>query len=87
MLIRALFYGLLIWLLVKFIKGLKPAPKPERPRARPTPGRAIQGGELVQDPHCGVYVPKESAVPGPGGTYFCSEACRDAHAAKGGGAA
>ncbi|NOY44533.1 MAG: hypothetical protein GXP50_03645 [Deltaproteobacteria bacterium] len=82
MLIRLLFYGVLIWLVVRLVKGLKPKPRVQ-PRPRPAPGRAIQGGELVQDPHCGVYVPKESAVPGPGGAYFCSEACRDAHA-KGG---
>ena len=47
-------------------------------------GPIVQGGELVQDPQCGVYVPKETAVKGRGGAYFCSEACREAHQGKGG---
>ena len=39
--------------------------------------------DLVQDPHCGVYVPKTQAVKGPSGTWFCSETCLKAHLGKG----
>ena len=38
------------------------------------------GGTLVQDPHCGTYLPKERALAvTAGGTthYFCSDRCRD----------
>ncbi len=83
MLIRLIFYGVLIWLLVRLIKGLKPKPRVRSSRPRPRPeGGTIQAGELVQDPQCGVYVPKESAVPGPDGQFFCSPACRDAYAKR-----
>ncbi len=74
--IRVLFYGLLFWLLYRLVKGLTPR-RPER--GRPASGTAVRGGDLVQDPQCGVYIPVEDAVKGPGGTLFCSEACRDAY--------
>lgn len=73
--VRLLFYAVLIWLLYKLVKGLK------TPRVGSGPSEAtrLKGGDLVQDPHCGVYIPKETAVRGPGGQYFCSPECRDAH--------
>ncbi|TLN06273.1 hypothetical protein FDZ71_11090, partial [bacterium] len=40
----------------------------EPPRARE---------ELVQDPECGVYVPKNSSISS-GGDYFCSPECLEA---------
>lgn len=42
-------------------------------------GKELEGEEMVQDPQCGVYVPKSRAV---GATrrgkrlYFCSEECK-----------
>ncbi len=79
MIVRALFYGLLLWLLYRLVKGLGPR-RPERRRT--APGTAVRGGDLVQDPQCGVYIPVEDAVKGPGGTRFCSEACRDAYRSR-----
>ena len=85
-LIRLFLLFLLIWAAVKFLKGLlapksSPGPRPTRPRgAAPRPA----GGELVQDPQCGVYVPKETALQGGSGSYYCSEACRRAHESRGG---
>ena len=34
--------------------------------------------ELIQDPHCRIYIPKKTAVKGRGagkGFYFCSQEC------------
>ncbi len=82
-LIRLLLYAALFWLLYRLFKGLLPGARPRaqgpRPGAGPTADR-LNGGELVQDPVCGVYVPKATALRGPRGEYFCSEACRDARA-------
>ena len=85
-LIRLLLLFLLLWAAFRFLKGLlapktSPEPRSGRPRgAGPRPA----GGELVQDPQCGVYVPKETALQGGSGAYFCSEACRRAHETRGG---
>jgi uncharacterized protein len=38
------------------------------------------GGALVQDPHCGTYIPQAKAVAlgrGADAKYFCSTSCRD----------
>jgi uncharacterized protein len=57
------------------------------PRPRPqSPPRDVErsGGTLVQDPHCGTYLPKTRALAIGAGSdtkYFCSPACRDAYAA------
>lgn len=80
MIIRFLIFLALFWLISRALK-LFSAPA-NRPEARPTwPPEAnrVVGGELVQDPRCGVYVPRETAVKGRDGACFCSEACRDAH--------
>ncbi len=81
--IRLLLYAALFWLLYRLFKGLLPGARPQArgpgPGPRPDAGR-LDGGELVQDPVCGVYVPKATALRGPGGEYFCSESCRDARA-------
>jgi hypothetical protein len=42
------------------------------------------GGELVRDPQCGTYVPKNKALAvgsGDATLYFCSAACHDAYTA------
>ncbi|MFU8856674.1 MAG: TRASH domain protein [Deferrisomatales bacterium] len=76
---RLLLYGALLWLLYRFVRGLLPgAPRGGGGEGGAPAGGRLQGGELVQDPVCGVYIPKETALRGPGGEYFCSQACRDA---------
>lgn len=82
-LIRLLIYAALFWLLYRLVKSLKGGgPRVRGPHGpQNPPGGRLEGGELVQDPQCGVYIPKEGAVKGPGGHYFCSAACRDAYAA------
>ncbi|MBI5444283.1 MAG: hypothetical protein HY900_24110 [Deltaproteobacteria bacterium] len=79
--IKLLLYLLIIWAVVKCWKLLTaPAERPRTPP--PVDGRRIDGGELVQDPQCGVYVPKATSLRGRGETHFCSEACRRAYEEK-----
>jgi hypothetical protein len=77
--VRFLLFFAVFWLISKVLKMMT-APA-RRPDPRPSwPGSArVDGGELVQDPRCGVYVPKATAVKGRNGACFCSEACRDAY--------
>jgi hypothetical protein len=80
-LIKLLLYLLIAWGLFKLWRMLNPPP--QRPRTPPPfDGARIDGGELVQDPQCGVYIPKANALEGPAGVHFCSEACRQAYAEK-----
>lgn len=74
--VRLLLFAALIWLLYRLIKTLKPEPRIRDASRRSN--RRLEGGELVQDPQCGVYIPKETAVTDANGRHFCSEACRDA---------
>jgi YHS domain-containing protein len=55
-----------------------------RPGARrsPDPASSPRGAEMVRDPHCGTFVPRDEALPRTveGKTrYFCSKECRDAY--------
>jgi len=73
---------LLLWLIVGFLvytvfQAVKQAIlKPPAPPAEKT----SRGEEMVQDPECGTYVPRNDAVKTQvnGKTrYFCSTECRD----------
>jgi YHS domain-containing protein len=50
---------------------------------KPDPGdraRTLEGADMVKDPACGLYVPRDTAISSQvlGETrYFCSEKCRD----------
>ena len=81
-LIRMLILGALVWWLVRLVKGLIPPARTRTP-GRPQGGGELPGGELVQDPQCGVYIPKETAVKGSRGQLFCSPECRDAYRDRG----
>jgi len=76
--LRALAILLVIRLVLRGLFGSRPA----APRPGPTPGRAPEriGGDLVQDPVCGTYIPKSRAIvvgSGDSARYFCSPECRD----------
>lgn len=79
--IKLLIYFLIAWALMKVWHMLNPPSRPRTPP--PSENQRIDGGELVQDPHCGVYVPKASSLRGAGERYFCSEECRRAYEEKG----
>jgi uncharacterized protein len=82
--LNAIVLLLLIRLALRFVLGLFQG------LAEPTPGeargatrgqsRAKVVGALVQDPVCGTYVPRKTAIAvsaGGGTRFYCSEACRD----------
>jgi uncharacterized protein len=67
------------FLLGLFVGLADPAPGGTRGPSR-GPARAKVAGALVQDPVCGTYVPRETAIAvsaGAGTRFYCSEACRD----------
>lgn len=72
-LIRLLLMGLLFYIGYRVLKNLI-APKGSNTSAVPR----HNGEETVQDPICGVYLPREDAVVGTlegKRHYFCSMAC------------
>jgi uncharacterized protein len=79
---KLLLYVLLAWAVYKLWSLVNRPPRNFPPTPPPLGERRVDGGELVQDPQCGVYIPKETALRGPGETYFCSEECRRAHGRK-----
>lgn len=82
--IKLILYLLILWAIFKIWRMLTPSlgGRGPRPTVARDPDR-IDGGELVQDPQCGVYIPKATALKGPDGTRFCSEACLEAYQRKG----
>ena len=87
----ALAMLLLMRLTLRFVLGLVqglagPAGAPASGGTAPG-GRARIAGELVRDPVCSTYVPRDSAIAARIGgetRYYCSTACRDKDAAAGG---
>jgi YHS domain-containing protein len=74
---------ILLRLVMRFVwgllQGLNEPSRPTRGGGR-GPERARVAGELVQDPVCGTYIPRASAIAvsaGAGTRFYCSEACRD----------
>lgn len=77
LLILALFFYLGYLALKKFLRGLPGGGRP--------PAKSPRGEAMVQDPHCGVYLPRGEALTKTVGgkrRFFCSEACRDAFSGK-----
>ena len=74
---------ILLRLVLRFVlgvfQGMGEPSRDTRGRGR-GPDRAKVAGALVQDPICGTYIPRESAIAvsvGAGTRFYCSEACRD----------
>jgi YHS domain-containing protein len=73
---------LLLWLIVGFLiytvfQAVKQA---LLKRSAPPAEKTSRGEEMIKDPECGIYVPRNDAVKAEvkGTTYyFCSNACRD----------
>ena len=82
---------LLLRLAMRFVMGLlrglsEPSAAASSPGRRPAGGPARIAGELVKDPVCATYIPRESAIEArvSGETrYYCSVTCRDKDAAGG----
>jgi hypothetical protein len=69
LLLRSLFFLVLAYFLYHIIRGLLAAPK--RPNSRDKLGPSE---DMVLDPQCQSYLPKNEALV-RGGNYFCSENC------------
>ena len=75
-LLRYILIGLIIYLVYWALKNLLRGRRGDSVQA-PAPPPEVE--EMVQDPVCGVYISKDSAVTeSRGGTqyYFCGEECR-----------
>jgi YHS domain-containing protein len=70
------------------IQGLATPSDTASSRGSKGPGGATRiAGELVRDPVCSTYIPRDSAIAGRVGgetRYYCSTACRDKDADSGG---
>ncbi|MGE5833898.1 MAG: hypothetical protein ACM4AI_05425 [Acidobacteriota bacterium] len=78
--LRVLFVLFIIRLVLRAL-GIGQPPRAPQQRTR---RMEHAGGTLVQDPHCGTYLPQSRALAlgrGDETKYFCSPACRDAHLA------
>ncbi len=82
---------LLLRLALRFVLGLLQGlatPSADATSSRgSTGGPARIAGELVRDPVCSTYIPRESAIAGRVGAetrYYCSTTCRDKDAESGG---
>ena len=79
---------LLLRLALRFVLGLvQGLYEPSRPAGsgRSAGGPAKIAGELVKDPVCGTYIPRDSAIAVrvAGETrYYCSTTCRDKDAGQ-----
>jgi hypothetical protein len=88
--LTALAFLLLLRLVMRFVLGLlqglaSPASGPGAGRST-ADGRTKIIGELVRDPVCSTYIPRDSAIAVnvAGETrYYCSTTCRDKDAAAG----
>ena len=75
MLLRLLFFVLLVFVLLSVIKGYLARSRGGSRRAPPNDAE-----ETAIDPQCLSYVPKREAVEA-GGNYFCSRECAERYLA------
>jgi YHS domain-containing protein len=79
MLVRLLIWGIVGFLIYTVFQVIKQALM--KPPTTP-PEKTSRGEEMVLDPECGTYVPRNDAIKSQikGSThYFCSTECRDKH--------
>ena len=87
--LNAIVLLLLLRLALRFVLGLvQGLYEPSRPAGsgRSAGPPAKIAGELVKDPVCATYIPRESAIAvrvGAETRYYCSVTCRDKDAAAG----
>lgn len=78
MMLRIILISVFFYLLLKFFKLMFFTPPVHKSSAPPPPSGLVS--EMVQDPVCKVYIPKDSALSlTSSGTkyYFCSRECMD----------
>lgn len=84
---RILLILIVIRLVVRAVYGFMRGSRSGGAPRPPGQMRERAGGELVRDPNCGTFIPRNTAIAaGSGGAakYFCSERCRDEFAARAG---
>ena len=88
--LNAIVLLLLLRLALRFVLGLfqglaEPAPGEAAGRRGAAGKPARIAGELVKDPVCATYIPRESAISARVGgetRYYCSTTCRDKDAGQ-----
>ena len=76
MILRILFFLLLLYLFLKLYFSLRRSPRKTR-----RTDDAQRGEEMVLDPQCQSYLPKSAAML-RGDHYFCSERCASLYLAE-----
>ncbi len=79
---RLLFYIIIIFFAYKLINKVLGGRPVEKRHYKTTD---LQGEDMVRDPSCNTYIPKDNALSAKAGGevyYFCSEACRNAFKEK-----
>lgn len=78
-LLKFVLIALAVWFLYRSVRRLMSGG--EQPGRRPVPKGPDQVIDvMVQDPQCGIYLPKHEAIRSivrDEERFFCSEACRD----------
>jgi uncharacterized protein len=80
---RILIIFFLMYLLYRLVRGAMGLKRPGPPPVRDGRGEVID--EMVQDPNCGTYVPRNDAVRRRlhgQDLYFCSETCAEEYTAR-----
>jgi YHS domain-containing protein len=83
-LLRTLAIIVLAYLGVLLLRRLLRLGAPRRDPAENA--RTLEGADMVQDPSCGIYVPRDAAVSSQvrdETRYFCSEKCRNEFVKRG----
>ncbi len=73
---KLLIYGILIFFAYRLINKVLGGRPVEKGHCKT---RDLQGEDMVRDPSCNTYIPKDNALSAKAGGevhYFCSEECR-----------
>ena len=82
---RILLILIVIRLVMRAIYGFMRGSRSSGPARPPGQMRERAGGELVRDPNCGTFIPRNTALAvgsGDDAKYFCSERCRNEFASR-----
>lgn len=74
---------LLLLLIIALALWLARQGRGSRRTTPPRPSDAPPAAQtMVACAHCGIHLPRDEALPGPGGTYYCGEAHMRLHEAS-----
>ncbi len=85
MIFKLLFYGLIFYVIYRFVKKLGSSGAKSADGTTETTGSSTETTELIQDPQCGTYFLRqrgvEARIDGKV-VHFCSKTCRDTYIEK-----